>query len=125
MPAGNAIERRRHARLVAVANEIVLEWQGSNGNCNSKGTMIEVSEGGARIKSDSLAQNNSHVSIRLKRPFKTDCVAAHIVWREGQVMGLRFIDACPWDFNLAATMGLDFNGLFGLSESEGTSYSGD
>ena len=125
MPAGNAIERRRHARLVTVVNEIVVEWQDLNGNCCSKGTMIEVSEGGARIKFDSLPQNNSHVSIRLKRPFKTDRVAAHIVWREGQVLGLRFIDACPWDFNLAATMGLDFNGLFGLSESEGTSYSGD
>jgi hypothetical protein len=110
---------------VAVANEIVLEWQDSVGNCCFRGTMIDISGGGARIKADSQAQNSSQVSIRLKRPFKTDCVAARVVWREGQAMGLSFVDACPWDFNLAATMGLDFNGLFGLSESEGTSNSGD
>jgi hypothetical protein len=90
------IERRRHARLVAVQNEIALEWQDSRNNYSSSSrTMIAIGEGGARSRSDSLVQIDSHVSIRMRSPFKTDCVAAQTVWRKGQVLGLRFPDECP------------------------------
>src|SRR5207247_906791 len=83
MRQGNTIERRRCARVETMENEIVLEWQGSAGNRSSVGTMINVSEVGALVMSDSLVQLAVPVLIRLKAPVNTDWVAARVV-RQGR-----------------------------------------
>ena len=48
----NATERRRHAPIGTVENEIVLEWRETRKH-SSEGTIINVSEGGALILSNS------------------------------------------------------------------------
>lgn len=121
----NATERRRSARIDTMENEIVLEWQESRKH-SSEGTIINVSEGGALILSDSPVQLALPVLIRLKAPINTDWVAARVVRRgKNNELGLAFTDTCPPDFKLAATMGIDFKGLFGLSDAERFSHSGD
>jgi hypothetical protein len=122
----NTIERRQSARVDTMENEIVLEWQESTGTCSSRGKVVNISERGALVASDSLVHSTGPVFIQMKTPVKTDRIAVRVVRRErDHKLGMEFPDACQWDFKYAATMGIDFQGLFGLSDAERFSHSGD
>ena len=107
-------------------NLIVLEWQESTGTRSWEGRIVNISERGALVVTDSLIHPSGRVFIQMKSPVKTDRIAAQVVRRGGNnELGIEFPDTCQWDFKLAATMGIDFKGLFGLSDAERFSHSGD
>jgi hypothetical protein len=120
------MERRQSARVATMENEILLEWHESAGTRSSEGQILNISDRGALVVSDSLVQCTGPIFIQMKTPVKTDRIAAQVVRRgRDHELGVAFIDFCPWDFRLAATMGIDLNGLFGLSDSDRFSHTGD
>jgi PilZ domain len=107
-------------------NKIVLVWQDSTEACSSEGKLLNISDRGALVVSDSLVPSTGQVFIQLKMPVKTDWIAARVVRRTSHhELGMEFPDACQWDLKLATTMGIDFTSLFGLSDAERISHSGD
>jgi hypothetical protein len=122
----NAIERRQCAREWTIENEIVIEWEEPTGVCSSQGKLLNISDRGALVVSDSVVQSTGPVFLQMKTPVKTDRIVAQVVRRGGNhELGMQFIGASPWDFRLAATTGIDLNGLFGLSDSDRFSNSGE
>jgi hypothetical protein len=119
-------ERRKHERLETIENEIVLEWQEPTTTCSSEGKIVNISDGGALVVSDSLVELNGRVFLQMKTPVKTDRIGARVVRRgRNHELGMEFTDACPGDFRLAVTMGIDFKGLFGLPDHDRFSHTGD
>jgi hypothetical protein len=126
MTSTNTNEKRRCARAKSIANEIVLQWQESTGKRTSEGKLLDISERGALVVSDSLIPLFDQVFIQMRIPVKTDWIAARVV-RRGMhhEVGMEFPGDCHWDLKYAATLGIDFNSLFGLSDAERFSHSGD
>ena len=107
-------------------NEIVLQWQESTGRRTSEGKLLDISERGALVVSASPVPFIDQVFMQMKTPVKTDWIAARVV-RRGMhhELGMEFPGDCQWDLKYAATLGIDFTSLFGLSDAERFSHSGD
>jgi PilZ domain len=126
MNSETTIERRQCARLQTLNNEIVLQWQESTGAYSSDGKLLNISDRGALVVLNTPVPSTGSVFIRMKTPVKTDWITAWVVRRgTNNELGMEFPDTCQWDFKLAALMGIDFNGLFSLSDTERFSHSGD
>jgi hypothetical protein len=126
MISTSTIERRQCARAETIANEIVLQWWECTETRTSEAKLLDVSERGALVVSDSLVPFIDQVFIQMKTPVKTDWIAARVVRRgRHHELGMEFPGDCQWDFKYAATLGIDFKGLFGLTDAERFSHSGD
>jgi hypothetical protein len=120
------MERRQSARVGTTENEIVLEWHETSEVRSSEGQIVNISDRGALVLPDSLVPFTDRVFIGMKTPVRTDRIAAQVVRRRtSSELGLVFSDAYQWDLKLAASIGVDFKDLFGLSDDERFSHSGD
>ena len=120
-------DRRRTERLQSVPNQAVLEWRDGSQTRSSRGNILNISDHGALISSDSFPQLGENVLIRLKRPVQTDwtgsIVVRHVSHNE---LAVDFGVGCPYDLGLAATQGIDIiSSVLGLPDSDRFSNSGD
>jgi PilZ domain len=120
-------ERRRSPRLQTLPNLAVLEWQDRSQTRSSKGNILNISDHGALVLSDSFPQLGENVLIRLKLPIRSDWTGSIVVRHHQQnEVGIDFIVGCPYDLALAATLGIDIiSSVLGLAASDRFSNSGD
>ena len=125
MDMEHATERRQSTRVGTMENLIVLEWQESTGTHSWEGQIVNMSERGALVVSDLPVPSSGRVFIQMKYPVKTDRTEARVVRRgRSNELGIEFPDADQWDLKFAATLGIDFSGLFGLSYTSPLMLSG-
>jgi PilZ domain-containing protein len=127
MPSPFSDERRRSQRLPTVPNQGLLEWWDRSQKRSSEGNILNISNHGALVFSDSFPQLGENVLIRLNRPVQTDWTGSIVVRHHQQnEVAIDFIMGCPCDLGLAATLGLDIIGsVLGLADSDRFSNSGD
>jgi hypothetical protein len=127
MPSPFPEERRRSQRLQAVPNQALLVWWGRSKKWTSEGNILNISNHGALVFSDSFLQLGENVMIRLKRPVQSDWISSIVVRHNQQnEVAIDFILGCPYDLGFAATLGLDIIGsVLGLADSDRFSNSGD
>jgi PilZ domain len=105
-------ERRRSCRQQAIANETRLEWTTPGRMQTSRGAVLNVSESGALVSTDSVPDMNDRLLIRLRKPVQTDWSTARAVRRcEGDGLGIEFTGTTPYDLILGATLGIDLGKL--------------
>jgi len=75
-------ERRRSPRFPTVPNLAVLEWRDRSRMRSSEGNILNISDHGAMVFSDSFAQLGENVLIRLKRPIRSDWTGSIVVRRD-------------------------------------------
>ena len=75
-------ERRRSPRLQTVPNLAVLEWRDRSRTRSSEGIILNISEHGALVFSDSFPGLGENVLIRLKRPIRSDWTGSIVVRRD-------------------------------------------
>jgi len=110
-----------------VPNQAALEWRDRSQTRSSQGKILNISDHGALVFSDSVPRLGENVLIRLKRPIQSDWTGAIVVRHHQQnELAIDFILGWPYDLELAATLGIDIisSGL-GLAESNRFSNSGD
>jgi hypothetical protein len=120
-------ERRRSQRLSTVPNRACLEWWDRSQKRSSEGRILNISDHGALICADSFPQLGENVLIRMKGTVQSDW-AGSIVVRQIQEneVALDFNMGCPYDLELAATLGIDIiSSVLGLAGSDRFSNSGD
>jgi len=120
-------ERRRSPRLQTVPNLAVLEWRDRSRTRSSEGIILNISEHGALVFSDSFPQLGENVLIRLKRPIRSDWTGSIVVRHNQQKnVAIDFRLGCPYDLLLAATVGIDIvSTVSSLAGSDRFSNSGD
>ena len=120
-------ERRRSPRLQTLPNLADLEWRDRSQTRSSQGNILNISDHGALVFSDSFPGLGEHVLIRLKRPVRSDWIGSIVVRHDQQnEVGIDFILGCPYDLVLAATVGIDLiSSVSGLAASDRFSNSGD
>ena len=108
-------------------NQALLEWWDCSQKRSSKGYILNISNHGALVFSDSFPQLGENVLLRLKRPVQSDWIASIVVRHDQQnEVAIDFIMGCPYDLGLAATLGIDIiASVLGLSEADRFSNSGD
>jgi hypothetical protein len=105
-------ERRKSTRQLAIANETRLEWTSPGRKHTSRGTVLNVSEGGALVSTESVPDLNDRLLVRLRKPVQTDWSTARAVrGSEGNLIGIEFTGSPPYDFILGATLGIDLGKL--------------
>ena len=101
-------ERRRSTRLQTLPNLADLEWRDRSQTRSSQGNILNISDHGALVFSDSFPGLGENVLIRLKRPVQSDWTGSIVVRHDQQnEVGIDFIMGCPYDLVLAATLGID------------------
>ena len=120
-------ERRRSPRLQTLPNLADMEWQDRSQAMSSPGNILNISDHGALVFSDSFPGLGGNVLIRLKRPIRSDWTGSIVVRHDQQYeVAIDFILRCPYDLVLAATLGIDIiSNVLGLSGSDRFSNSGD
>ena len=120
-------ERRRSPRFQTLPNLAVLEWRDRSQTRSSQGKILNISDHGALVFSDSFPGLGEDVLLRLKRPVQSDWVASIVVRHDQQnQVAIDFILGCPYDLVLAATLGIDIiSNVLGLAASDRFSNSGD
>jgi hypothetical protein len=110
-----------------VPNLAVLEWRDRSQTRSSEGNILNISNHGALVFSDSFPRLGENVLIRLKRPFRTDWTSSIVVRHDQQdEVAVDFNTGCPYDLTLAATLGIDIiSNVLGLAASDRFSNSGD
>ena len=106
-------ERRISPRLDAVRkNRSRIESGSPSGPSRATAILINISREGALIVADETPQPYQTIWLRMEEPAKTDWIAA-VALRCGDAgkVGLRFVDRCPDDWLLAATLGIDLGPL--------------
>jgi len=111
-------ERRRSPRLQTVPNQADLEWRDRSQTRSSDGIILNISDHGALVFSDSFPQLGENVLIRLKRPVQSDWTASIVVRHHQQdKVAIDFILGWPYDLELAATLGIDIiSSVLGLAD---------
>jgi hypothetical protein len=105
-------ERRKSTRQLAIANETRLEWTSPGRKHTSRGTVLNVSEGGALVSTGSVPDVNDRLLVRLRKPVQTDWSTAQAVHcSEGNLIGIEFTGSPPYEFILGATLGIDLGKL--------------
>jgi hypothetical protein len=101
-------ERRISPRLEAVRNRFRLEFGTPSGLRRGAAEVVDDSREGARVVAERPPALHAVTWVRMEEPVKTDRVAAVVVrlGERGEV-GLRFVESCPDDVLLAATLGID------------------
>ncbi|MBV8318079.1 MAG: hypothetical protein JOZ53_24310 [Planctomycetaceae bacterium] len=75
--------------------------------------MVDIGEGGALLDVESPPPLHQTVGCRLKEPAPTDWIKARVVRPGGfRQVALEFLSSWPFDFTLAAILGLNFDALF-------------
>jgi PilZ domain len=120
-------ERRRSQRLQTVPNQADLEWRDRSKKRSSEGKIVNISDHGALVFSDSFPQLGENVLIRMKRPVQSDWTGSIIVRHDQpNEVAIDFILGCPYDLGLAATLGINIiSSVLGLAGSDRFSNSGD
>ncbi len=120
-------ERRRSPRLQTLPNLADLEWRDRSQTRSSQGNILNISDHGALVFSDSFPGLGENVLIRLKQPFQSDWTGSTVVRHDQQdEVAVDFNMGCPYDLVLAATLGIDLiSSVFGRSASDRFSNSGD
>lgn len=120
-------ERRSSSRLQAIANETRLEWTTPGRKQASRGTVLNVSQSGALVATESVPELNDRLLIRLRKPVQTDWSTARAVrFADGNRLGIEFTGTIPYDFILGATLGIDLGKLVAdLPEEERFTMSTD
>ena len=110
-------ERRRSPRLQTLPNLADLEWQDRSQARSSQGNILNISEHGALVFSDSFPGLGENVLIRLKRPVRSDWTGSIVVRHDQQYeVAIDFTLRRPYDLVLAATLGIDIvSSVLGLS----------
>jgi len=112
-------ERRRSQRLQTLPNQADLEWRDRSQTRSSEGNIIlNISDHGALVFSDSFPGLGENVLIRLKRPVQSDWTGSIVVRHHQQnEVAIDFILGWPYDLALAATVGIDIvSGVLGLAD---------
>ena len=122
-----ANERRRSPRVQTVPNQAVLEWRDRSQTRSSEGNILNISDHGALVFSNSFPELGENVLIRLEWPVQSDWTGSIVVRHHQQnEVAIDFILGWPYDLELAATLGIDIiSGVFGLAGSDRFSNSGD
>jgi hypothetical protein len=104
-------DRRASIRHPTVNNASCLEWWDGTTLYRSKSRLLDISDSGASLVTDSLPPSDRSIWLRLEQPVRTHWVTATVVWygADGNV-GVSFGQTCPFFF-AAATLGIDFGGL--------------
>ena len=120
-------ERRRSRRLQTAPNQADLDWRDRSEKRSSEGNILNISDHGALVFSDSFPQLGESVLIRMKRPVQSDWTGSIVVRHSQQnEVAIDFIPGCPCDLGIAATLGIDLiSSVFGLSGPDRISNSGD
>ncbi|KAL8931158.1 MAG: hypothetical protein Q9211_007187 [Gyalolechia sp. 1 TL-2023] len=103
-------DRRRHARQETLGNAGRLEWAERGNYREARITLHDISRGGARIVAECTPLRDRRSWIRLEKPAPTGWISVNVI-RLGESLeaGLVFSDECPFDFLLAATLGIGFD----------------
>ncbi len=111
-------ERRRSMRIQALPNLADLEWQDRSQVRSSQGNILNISDHGALVFSDSFPGLGENVLIRLKRPIQSDWTGSIVVRHHQQnEVAIDFILGWPYDLALAATVGIDIiSSVLGLAD---------
>ncbi len=112
-------ERRRSQRLQTLPNQADLEWRDRSQTRSSEGNIIlNISDHGALVFSDSFPGLGENVLIRLKRPIQSDWTGSIVVRHHQQnEVAIDFILGWPYDLALAATVGIDIiSSVLGLAD---------
>jgi len=112
-------ERRRSPRLQTLPNQADLEWRDRSQTRSSQGNIIlNISDHGALVFSDSFPGLGENVLIRLKRPIQSDWTGSIVVRHDQQnEVAIDFILGWPYDLKLAATVGIDIiSSVLGLAD---------
>jgi len=111
-------ERRRSPRLQTLPNQADLEWRDRSQTRSSDGIILNISDHGALVFSDSFPELGENVLIRLKRPIQSDWTGSIVVRHHQQSeVAIDFILGWPYDLELAATLGIDIiSSVLGLAD---------
>ena len=120
-------ERRRSPRLQTLPNLADLEWRDRSQTRSSQGNILNISDHGALVFSDSFPGLGEDVLLRLKRPIQSDWLASIVVRHDQQdEVAVDFNMGFSYDIGLAASLGIDLiSSDLGLSRSDRFSNSGD
>jgi PilZ domain len=104
---------RTSPRHTALENYARLEWWQGDRVYDSPARLVNISEGGALLIVEKSPPLEQTIWCRLEEPTPTDWIRANVV-RHGdpREIALTFPASCPFDFSLAATLGLNFDSLF-------------
>jgi hypothetical protein len=104
---------RKSLRHAALENRARLEWCQGGEVIDSSARLINVSEGGILLDAENSPPPGQTAWCRLEEPTPTDWIKVKVVRRGApREIGLSFLTACPFDFTMAATLGLNFDALF-------------
>ena len=105
-------ERRKSSRQLAIANETRLEWTTPGRRQTCRGSLLNVSQSGALVVTESVPSTDDQLFIRLRRPVQTDWSNARVVRHsEENGLGIEFTGTTPYDLILGATLGIDLGRL--------------
>ena len=106
MPA--TIEQRASPREITVNDGTyvqLMEWKGMP---ITRGSLLNISTGGALIHVESVGELDRRLWIRLERAPETGWIAADVArFEHPQEVAIRFRAPCPLEFFLAATLRVD------------------
>jgi len=99
-------------------NQADLEWRDRSQTRSSQGNILNISDHGALVFSDSFPGLGENVLIRLKRPTQSDWTGSIVVRHHQQSeVAIDFILGWPYDLELAATVGIDIiSSVLGLAD---------
>src|SRR5262245_4391936 len=101
-------DSRTSPRQAALENRARLEWWHRGEFYESDARLVNISDGGALLISEITPPLTHTVWCLLKEPTRTEWIKASVVRHgDAQEIGLAFPTSCPFDFNLAATLGLN------------------
>jgi hypothetical protein len=102
-----AQDRRRTARREAIGNSGTLEWYEGSRPRETRFRLVDFSQGGVGLVAQAPPPAGHPVWIRLEEPTPTGWVSARVS-RLGDSLevGLSFCGACPYEFRMAATLGV-------------------
>jgi hypothetical protein len=74
--------------------------------------VLNISESGALVTTDSMPDMNDRLLIRLRKPVQTDWNMARAVRHsEVRAVGIEFTGSTPYDLILGATLGIELGKL--------------
>jgi hypothetical protein len=110
-------DSRTSPRHSVLENRARLEWCEGSEVYRAAARLVNLCEGGALLITEGMPPLDHPVWCRLEEPTPTDWIRAKVVRHGGdREVGLSFPTSCPYDFGLAATLGLNFDSLFGAAK---------
>jgi hypothetical protein len=104
----HSAERRAAPRCSAVQNQSRIEFATGQERRRIAAQLINISREGALVATETPPPCAMPISVRIESPVRTDWVDAITVRLDHQrQVGVRFIQGCPDDLLLAATVGID------------------